>query len=576
MAGPHVEGTQKLKDSEFLFQQEDGIMEPNIFEVLKKFIAAGGNCGYAVSDLSEKYQGYGPMSSLVVGWTRDLMAQAPPEVVRQPVHDEAYFLAELVKENFTTEKVANVFSSGRPRWLINLIASREGRQLVYDLSAKHHCALLSYAIQQIMKHGHESEVASVGAPLAAYFMVFHTILVTRLRTLKDDSAAGLAQTALKLKEMCCQSQHSYAYVQLILTNLARHGQGSRFKRLSQELESCVAEAQGQVAWQMTRCFTPPGASAADHRALEATITCMCAEDAAALAQPVETLAGMYSADEPPALSLLQHPQVLLRLSDDLMANTLGAEHQQRVISLLALASTGIDDRPAGGQLDRTDSADTAEALHTATGLGEVATLGQRLSQGQLAAASTVAASPAAACAVLRLLRRLAGQASYWRDTAHAFAAPTCLALLVPIVQSQPSLHHQALEVVAAALPVLGSSKPDTVRCFLQVAVMLMQGPECMAVMRQMERSLTSMDPSLVRSFIFQALTVAAPPYSPAFAAIMVRLMAGSSVKRNRGAGRNDAQIRHLEEFAQAVAGLNFQPPLIDRERAFLQDLCTKA
>lgn len=41
-----------------------------------------------------------------------------------------------------------------------------------------------------------------------------------------------------------------------------------------------------------------------------------------------------------------HLQVLLRLSDDLMANTLGAEHQQCVISLLALASTGIDDRCA--------------------------------------------------------------------------------------------------------------------------------------------------------------------------------------------------------------------------------------
>lgn len=33
---------------------------------------------------------------------------------------------------------------------------------------------------------------------------------------------------------------------------------------------------------------------------------------------------------------------------------------------------------------------------------------------------------------------------------------------------------QALEVVGAALAVLGSSKPETVRCFLQAAVMLLQ------------------------------------------------------------------------------------------------------
>ena len=48
---------------------------------------------------------------------------------------------------------------------------REGRQLVYDLSAKHHCTLLTYAIQLIMNQGHEDEVASIGGALANYFTV---------------------------------------------------------------------------------------------------------------------------------------------------------------------------------------------------------------------------------------------------------------------------------------------------------------------------------------------------------------------------------------------------------------------
>ena len=51
----------------------------------------------------------------------------------------------------------------------------------------------------------------------------------------------------------------------------------------------------------------------------------------------------------------------------------------------------------------------------------------------------------------------------------------------------------------------------------------LKGPEAMAVMHGMERwSLASADPSLVRSFIFQALAVAAPPYSLDFACILVR------------------------------------------------------
>ncbi len=50
-------------------------------------------------------------------------------------------------------------------------------------------------------------------------------------------------------------------------------------------------------------------------------------------------------------------------------------------------------------------------------------------------------------------------------------------------------------------------------------------------------------------------------------------MAGSNVKRNRGVGRNDEQIRQLEEFAHAVASLDVQPTLPTRESAFLRDLC---
>ena len=36
-----------------------------------------------------------------------------------------------------------------------------------------------------------------------------------------------------LQEMCCQLQHTYAYVQLLLIALARQAHGERFRRLSQ-------------------------------------------------------------------------------------------------------------------------------------------------------------------------------------------------------------------------------------------------------------------------------------------------------------------------------------------------------
>ena len=62
-----------------------------------------------------------------------------------------------------------------------MLQCREGRQLIYALSAKHHnCLLLNYAIQKILRQGHEDEVASIGSSLASYFGVFHRLLANKL------------------------------------------------------------------------------------------------------------------------------------------------------------------------------------------------------------------------------------------------------------------------------------------------------------------------------------------------------------------------------------------------------------
>lgn len=46
-----------IKQLEVVFRQTDAVMEPNIFDALKKYMAAGGNCSSAVQDLSDGYQG---------------------------------------------------------------------------------------------------------------------------------------------------------------------------------------------------------------------------------------------------------------------------------------------------------------------------------------------------------------------------------------------------------------------------------------------------------------------------------------------------------------------------------------
>jgi hypothetical protein len=88
-------------------------------------------------------------------------------------------------------------------------ACREGRQLIYDLSAKHHnCLLLNYAIQKILRAGHEDEVASIGSSLASYFGVFHRLLANRLKEVPTATVARLRQLSTELRVplyACCAS-----------------------------------------------------------------------------------------------------------------------------------------------------------------------------------------------------------------------------------------------------------------------------------------------------------------------------------------------------------------------------------
>ena len=83
---------------------------------------------------------------------------------------------------------------------LTCVPCREGRQLIYALSAKHHnCLLLNYAIQKILRQGHEDEVASIGSSLASYFGVFHRLLANKLREVPTASVARLRQISTELR-----------------------------------------------------------------------------------------------------------------------------------------------------------------------------------------------------------------------------------------------------------------------------------------------------------------------------------------------------------------------------------------
>ncbi|KAK9822993.1 hypothetical protein WJX81_003185 [Elliptochloris bilobata] len=573
-----------LNALEFFLRQPDAIMEANILDVLRRYVADGGQPPTVVEYLSENYVGYAQMASLVVSWTRmldEVQAAAEDRPQAEFEHDEASFLRELVKQKFEPDKFAGVFTrggSGPPRWLDGLLQDRAGRQLVYELSAAHRgCLLLNYAIQKVLRAGHEGEVAGVGASLASYFGVFHRLLANRLREVPGAAAPRLSTLAAELQETCCGGEHTYAHAQQMLTALGRHPHGARFRRLAQELEAHATASAGPVVWQMARWFSPQ-----DHRRGRAEaaaavcdlLTAAAAADRSGLRSGVGRLHALYMDAEPPPVDVIRHPKVIEALLYGVFArgSPLGAD-KDAYVAVLAMAAAAVDDRPAGW-LDTADVEPTAAALRQALSLAHSASTNGNYGPREQARAEAAAACPVAAAGLVRCMRPELGGAMFWRGH-HGSGVPAYVRALALIIPAQPLLHAQIVGVLADALRGVGNARPDAARALLGLALALLTAGQTGAVLAAAERWARGADPSLVRHFVFGALDVAAPPYSPEFAASLIRLMQGSGVRRSRSGVRDSKVIARLEDFAAACAQVRFKPPLSTREAAFLQELQTE-
>ena len=118
----------------------------------------------------------------------------PPKILSQTGHITRSYHSTKSRASMRCNRacpVTNMKSS---------ICGRQGRQLIYELSAQHRASLLlNYAIQKILRAGHEDEVASVGTSLASYFSVFHRLLANRLDEVPTATTERLDALAAELK-----------------------------------------------------------------------------------------------------------------------------------------------------------------------------------------------------------------------------------------------------------------------------------------------------------------------------------------------------------------------------------------
>ncbi|KAL6780396.1 hypothetical protein ACKKBF_B13315 [Auxenochlorella protothecoides x Auxenochlorella symbiontica] len=570
-----------LNELEAFLRQPDAIMEPSIVDRLREYVMANGHPQQAVEYLSDSYQGYAQMAVLVCQWLAAVQHGAAendpgtPRAASQPPLDEASCLRELVKERFDPKSFHGIFSrggAGAPPWLHSLIADTDGRQLIYDLSGRYaNSLLLNFAIQKILQQpGREAEVAAVGPRLGSYFGVFHRLMVTRLSAaLASTSERELDKLSAEIQQNASQSQHTYIHVQSVLQSLGAHPQGARFRRLAADLAGHAAQTQGAVVWRLSPLFWgEPGSGAVGPLLADLMAS---VEGGPLPSLEVIRLCALYGAEPAearPSLDLLRHPRVFRVLLAALFGPGQGLAGQALAgaVELLARAAAGGPEREAAVEATRA-------ALMGAVTLTRKALHDAKLSAEELEGTGEVLTVPICAAGLLCGMELRLAKPAYWSTTFHGLRLPPFLALLRRVIPLQPQLHDEILRLIGSILEAMGNSNHDVARALLDCAVQLLAAGRVLQVLEWAAEYRARADPSLLRHLAYGVLEAALPPYSPAFASALLRLMMHAGVKQPRAPGRDAGLRALLDEFAAGCSALEFRPPLSSRESAFLLGLC---
>lgn len=279
------------------------------------------------------------------------------------------------------------------------------------------------------------------------------------------------------------------------------------------------------------------------------------------------------------ISVLRQPRVFDALLRALFGPgpPLGASATVALTSLLALAAAGGRDQQQDERVEATRSAleESAALCRAALQEGRL----QSASAGASTPPETLLTFPICAAGLLTGMTLRLTRAAYWSTTIHTLHAPPFLSLLRIIIVRQPPLHERVLVLIRQTLEALGNSNHEIARGLLDCVVALLETGHLLPVLHWADGwAVGGADPSLLRHLVFAILEVAAPPYSSAFAAAVLRLMMRAGVKPSpsmsgRLAPTEAARQALLEEFASACGTLNFRPPLLAREAKFLRALC---
>uniref|UniRef100_A0A2K5ITI2 Negative elongation factor complex member C/D n=1 Tax=Colobus angolensis palliatus TaxID=336983 RepID=A0A2K5ITI2_COLAP len=495
------------------FSTRDYIMEPSIFNTLKRYFQAGGSPENVIQLLSENYT--------AVAQTWLIQTGVEPVQVQETVENH---LKSLLIKHFDPRKADSIFTEEgeTPAWLEQMIAHTTWR----DLFLQTDCLMLNFTVKLI------SDITSVSTA-CQQLEVFSRVLRTSLATILDGGEENLEKNLPEFAKMVCHGEHTYLFAQAMMSVLAQEEQGgSAVRRIAQEVQR-FAQEKGHDASQITLTL---GTAASYPRACQA-LGAMLSKGALNPAD-ITVLFKMFTSMDPPPVELIRVPAFLDLFMQSLFkpGARINQDHKHKYIHILAYTASVVETWKKNKRvsINKDKLKSTSKAVETVHNLCCNENKGASELVAELSTLYQCIRFPVVAMGVLKWVDWTVSESRYFQlQTDHT---PVHLALLDEISTCHQLLHPQVLKLLVKLFETEHSQldvmeQLELKKTLLDRMVHLLSRDYVLPVVSYIRKCLEKLDTdiSLIRYFVTEVLDVIAPPYTSDFVQLFLPILENDSI-----------------------------------------------
>ncbi|XP_007949711.1 negative elongation factor C/D, partial [Orycteropus afer afer] len=498
------------------FSTRDYIMEPSIFNTLKRYFQAGGSPENVIQLLSENYTAVAQTVNLLAEWL--IQTGVEPLQVQETVENH---LKSLLIKHFDPRKADSIFTEEgeTPAWLEQMIAHTTWRDLFYKLAEAHpDCLMLNFTVKLISDAGYQGEITSVSTA-CQQLEVFSRVLRTSLATILDGGEENLEKN---LPE--------FAVSPLPLSLVCKGG-------------------WGHDASQITLAL---GTAASYPRACQA-LGAMLSKGALNPAD-ITVLFKMFTSMDPPPVELIRVPAFLDLFMQSLFkpGARINQDHKHKYIHILAYAASVVEawKKNKRVSINKDELKSTSKAVETVHSLCCNENKGASELVAELSTLYQCIRFPVVAMGVLKWVDWTVSEPRYFQlQTDHT---PVHLALLDEISTCHQLLHPQVLQLLVKLFETEHSQldvmeQLELKKTLLDRMVHLLSRGYVLPVVSYIRKCLEKLDTdiSLIRYFVTEVLDVIAPPYTSDFVQLFLPILENDSIA---GTIRTEGEHDPVTEF----------------------------